>query len=58
MAKIRPIRPGGTLGFVGPSGAAPDPGMVEEAARMARDWGYGVKIGPSASAITKAANIV
>lgn len=50
MAKIRPIRPGGTLGFVGPSGAAPDPGMVEEAARMARGWGYGVKIGPSATA--------
>ena len=46
MAKIRPVRPGGMLGFVGPSGAAPEPLDVERAAQMARDWGYGVKIGP------------
>lgn len=50
MAKIRPLRPGSILGFVGPSGAAPDPLDVEWAAQMARGWGYGVKIGPSAAA--------
>ena len=50
MAKIRRIQPGATLGFVGPSGAVPDPCQVLEAQEVARQMGYRVKLGPSSRA--------
>lgn len=50
MAKLRPIRPGATLGFAGPSGAVPDPRQVFEAVQAAGRMGYRVKVGPSSTA--------
>ena len=45
--KLRAVRPGATLGFIGPAGAGFIPGRLESAVETARQMGYRVLLGDS-----------
>ncbi len=50
MLKPKPLKKGGTMGFVGTSGAMPDPSKLERAVQMAEKAGYRVVVGESCAA--------
>ena len=50
MNKPKAVKPGDTLGLVGPSGAIRTDDGLERAIKVLKDFGYNVKAGASAGA--------
>lgn len=50
MNKPKAVKPGDTLGLVGPSGAIRTDDGLERAIKVLKDFGYNVKVGASAGA--------
>ena len=50
MIKPKAVRPGDTLGLVGPSGAIRTEDGLERSIKLLEDMGYRVKVGASAGA--------